>query len=86
MSRITRKSDFLHIRKQRRRLAAQLDSTFVFAIQMVQLLYFLNPILSLYPSYFVVQSGLCRITENTEDSFCPDAAHIIFQRIMQTDV
>ena len=37
------KTGFLHMRKQRRTSAAQLISAFVFAIRIVQSLYYLNP-------------------------------------------
>ena len=37
------KTGFLHMRKQRRRSAAQLISVFVFALRIVQSLYYLNP-------------------------------------------
>ena len=58
------KTGFLHMRKQRRRSAARLISAFVFAILIVQSIYYLNPV---FPAsshllwlYSPVRVGPCR--------------------------
>ena len=76
------KTGFLHMRKQRRRSAAQLISAFVFRYtDSTTPLLPKSEISSILPSCVVVQPGLCRTwSEIPEDRFSHNEAYIIINK------